>query len=113
MQSTWHVFCHTSAVKYQSQPRSLNTGNRQRIEIVPPGSKEPKPKEQKRNLCPLVRSPGPDCYCRDMNSSKISMAVYFCQNHYAHCEIYKSMARQQKNKPESDKKRNGENNKEH
>ena len=45
-------------------------------------------------------------------SSKISMAVYYCQNHYAQCPIYKRMTRQKKNKPESDKKRNGENNRE-
>jgi len=88
-------------------------GNRLRIEIVPPGSKEPKSKEQKKqkkNLCPFVRSPGPDCYCRDMNSSKISMAVYFCQNHYDHCEIYKRMTRREQKKPEGDKKKNDENN---
>ncbi len=54
-----------------------------------PKVQQPKKKIQQRMLCPLVRSPHQDCYFRDMNSNKISMAVYYCQNHYEQCEIYK------------------------
>jgi len=77
-----------------------------------PKAQQPKKKIQKRMLCPFVQSPHKDCYFLDMNSNKISMAVYYCRNHYHQCEIYKRMTRQKKNKPEGDKKRNGENNRE-
>jgi hypothetical protein len=79
-------------------------GKRRRIKIVPPGAKEPKLKKQKKNLCPFVRSPSLDCYCRDMNSSKISMAIHFCQNHYVQCPIYKRMIRPKTRKFEVKKK---------
>ncbi len=77
--------------------------------MVPPDSKEQESKgkdKPKRKLCPFVRSPQDECYFLDMNSNKISMAVYYCQNHYHQCEIYK----REKNKPKDHKKRNGENN---
>jgi hypothetical protein len=61
------------------------------------GAAAPEKKKQKRTLCPFVRSPGRDCYFLDMNSNKISMAVYYCQNHYDQCEIYK-----RKTKPEKE-----------
>jgi len=72
----------------------------------------PEKKNQKRMLCPFVRSPHADCYFLDMNSNKISMAVYYCRNHFKQCGIYKNLIRQEKRKPEGEKKRNGENNRE-
>ncbi len=71
---------------------------------------QPEKKNQKRMLCPFVRSPHADCYFLDVSSNQISMAVYSCQNHYHQCEIYKSITREKKNKPDDDKKINGENN---
>jgi len=44
---------------------------------------------QKKNLCPIVQSPNPECYFLDMSSNKISMTIYYCRNHYVKCEIYK------------------------
>ncbi len=44
---------------------------------------------QKRSLCPFVQSPNQECYFLGMNSNKISMTIYYCQNHYEKCEIYK------------------------
>ena len=40
-------------------------------------------------LCPLVRDPLSDCYCYDMNSQKISAAIYYCGGKYEQCEIYR------------------------
>ncbi len=79
--------------------------------MVPPDSKGHESKEKpkpKRKLCPFVRSPQNECYFLDMNSNKISMAVYYCQNHYHQCDIYI----REKDKPKGHKKRNGENNRE-
>jgi hypothetical protein len=72
-----------------------------------PKDQPPEKKNQKRMLCPFVRSPHADCYFLDMNSNKISMAVYYCRNHFKQCEIYKRMTGQKKKKPDGDKKRNG------
>jgi len=63
----------------------------------------PEKKNQKRILCPFVRSPHKDCYFLDMNSNKISMAVYYCQNHFKECEIYKRLTRTKKNKSNESK----------
>jgi len=56
-------------------------------------------KKRKRRLCPFVRSPSKDCYFLDMNSNKISMALYYCQNHYTHCTIYKRIKTKKREKP--------------
>jgi hypothetical protein len=55
-------------------------------------------KNQKRMLCPFVRSPHTDCYFMDMNSNKISMAVYYCRNRFKQCGIYKKLTRPEKRK---------------
>ncbi len=60
------------------------------------GATAPEGKKQKRTVCPFVRSPSRDCYFLDMNSNKISMAVYYCQNHYDQCEIYKRIKKHKK-----------------
>jgi hypothetical protein len=78
--------------------------------MVMPDSKEPESKKKirpKRELCPFVRSPQNGCYFLDMNSYTIPMAVYYCQNHYRQCDIYK----RETNKPEDRQKRNDENHK--
>ncbi len=63
----------------------------------------PEKKNQKRMLCPFVRSPDKDCYFLDMNSNKISMAVYYCQNHFKECEIFKRLTRTKKIKSNDSK----------
>lgn len=46
---------------------------------------------EKKNKCPFIRSPDRGCYVLDMNSNKISMVLFYCQNHYTQCTLYKSM----------------------
>jgi len=48
-------------------------------------------RSEKKKKCPFIGSPGKDCYFLDMNSNKISMALFYCQNHYTQCAIYKKM----------------------
>ena len=67
------------------------------------GDQPPEKKNQKRVLCPFVRAPHPDCYFLDMNSNKISMAVYYCRNHFKQCEIYKELTRPEKSKTDESK----------
>ncbi len=45
--------------------------------------------DRKEQFCPLLYAPLKDCYVKDMNSGKIAMAVYYCQNNFEMCEIYK------------------------
>jgi hypothetical protein len=68
-----------------------------------PKDPQPKKKIKKRILCPFVRSPHKDCYFLDMNSNKISMAVYYCQNHFTKCEIYKRLTPTEKSKSNDNK----------
>jgi hypothetical protein len=49
----------------------------------------------KKKKCPFIGSPDKDCYCLDMNSNKISMALFYCQNHYTQCVIYKQLKSKQ------------------
>lgn len=67
------------------------------MQLADPKAQQPKKKPQKRVLCPFVGSPHKDCYFLDMNSNKISMAVYYCQNHFKQCEIFKRMTQPKKN----------------
>jgi hypothetical protein len=41
-----------------------------------------------KNFCPLLNDPEPDCYCFNMNSHTISLAVKYCQGDYLACDIY-------------------------
>lgn len=49
-------------------------------------------KDKKKKLCPFLSSPFEDCYSLDMDSTKIAMVVYYCQNHFEECDIYKRMS---------------------
>jgi len=69
------------------------------MQKVDPKAQQPKKRDQKKILCPFVRSPQKDCYFLDMDSNKISMALYYCQNHYQKCAIYKRLTQPEKNKP--------------
>jgi hypothetical protein len=55
-------------------------------------------KDKKRNLCPFLSSPFKDCYSLDMNSNKISMVIYYCQNRYEECDIYKRITKPKQKK---------------
>lgn len=43
----------------------------------------------RRRLCPFVENPFSDCYCKDMNSLKITRASFYCLGNYTMCEYYK------------------------
>ncbi len=55
-------------------------------------------KDKKRKLCPFFSSPFKDCYSVDMTSNKISMVIYYCQNRYEECDIYKRMTKKKQKK---------------
>ena len=40
-------------------------------------------------LCPVLDNPEPDCYCLNLNSQAISLAVRFCIRNFRECPIYK------------------------
>jgi len=45
----------------------------------------------KKKKCPFIGSPDKNCYFLDMSSNKISMALFYCRNHYTQCAIYKRL----------------------
>ncbi len=49
-------------------------------------------KDKKKKLCPFLSSLFEDCYSVDMDSTKISMVIYYCQNHFEQCDIYKRLS---------------------
>ena len=49
----------------------------------------------KKKKCPVIGSPEKDCYYLDMDSNKISMTLYYCQNNYTQCDIYKRIKSKQ------------------
>lgn len=42
-----------------------------------------------RGLCPFVKNPFPECYCFDMTSKNIDIAINYCGNNFQECRIYK------------------------
>jgi len=49
--------------------------------------------ERRKELCPLLNNPEPDCYCRNSGSQKVSLALYYCQDNYESCNIYQRRTR--------------------
>ncbi len=39
-------------------------------------------------LCPHVSSPFADCYCADMTSTRIPLALAYCCGNHANCQVY-------------------------
>jgi hypothetical protein len=66
------------------------TDHEDEIKIMEPDDSRASLPEKKKK-CPFIRSPDDDCYFLDMNSNKISMVLFYCQNHYTQCTLYKSM----------------------
>jgi hypothetical protein len=65
---------------------------------VEPTTQQNQDKKKKKRSCPFIRSPLKDCYCIDMNSNKISMAIYYCRNRYEECDIYKRITKPKQKK---------------
>jgi hypothetical protein len=68
--------------------------NKKNIKSVYSNSSHPE-----KTKCPVIGFPDKSCYFLDMTSNKISMALYYCQNHYAQCTIYKKIKARESNKP--------------
>jgi hypothetical protein len=39
--------------------------------------------------CPVLENPEPDCYCLDMASLQIHMAIQYCLGNFTQCPIYR------------------------
>ncbi len=49
---------------------------------------------QKKNskiLCPYTERPMPECYCVDMNSSKVQFVLEYCHGPFHACRLYQAM----------------------
>jgi len=42
-----------------------------------------------RTTCPVLENPEPDCYCLDLTSLQIHMAIQYCLGNFIQCPIYK------------------------
>ena len=39
-------------------------------------------------FCPFIKDPHEECYCLDINSSKVNLVTTFCYGNYEECDIY-------------------------
>ena len=42
-----------------------------------------------KESCPVLENPEPDCYCKNLTSVTIPMAVQYCVRNFKQCPIYK------------------------
>ena len=47
----------------------------------------------KGETCPILDNPDPDCYCLNLTSVNIPMAVHFCLRDFRDCPIYQKYIR--------------------
>ena len=47
------------------------------------------PGERGKATCPVLDDPEPDCYCLDLTSLQIHMAIQYCLGNFRQCPIYK------------------------
>lgn len=43
----------------------------------------------KKIKCPLIGNPHEDCYCYELNSRTIERTLYYCNENFIECRIYK------------------------
>ena len=43
----------------------------------------------KKETCPVLDDPEPDCYCFSLNSFNVPKIVQFCMRDFRECPIYK------------------------
>lgn len=41
--------------------------------------------------CPFIKNARAECYCHEMNSRKITLAIRFCLKEYENCRIYRRL----------------------
>jgi hypothetical protein len=44
--------------------------------------------KSQRVFCPFIKDPHQECYCLDINSSKVNLVAKFCSGDYEECDIY-------------------------
>jgi len=44
--------------------------------------------KSKGEYCPFVKDPHQECYCLDIDSSKVNLVTRFCSGNYEECDIY-------------------------
>lgn len=49
------------------------------------------PGERRKATCPVLGDPEPDCYCLDLASLQIQMAIQYCLGNFIQCPIYKQI----------------------
>lgn len=50
-------------------------------------------KPKKMGVCPFMKSPMTNCYCRNLSSENIEKAYDYCSGDYESCEIYQTVFR--------------------
>ena len=48
---------------------------------------------EKKEACPVLDKPEPDCYCLKLSSLDVPKAVQFCLRDFRQCPIYKRYLR--------------------
>jgi hypothetical protein len=48
---------------------------------------------RRQGMCPYLEEPFPECHCSEMTSVKIVDAIYFCQQHFSACPVFRSRSR--------------------
>jgi hypothetical protein len=46
-----------------------------------------------KRICPFVEDPHDDCYCFNMNSHNIRLAIHYCQQNFEECKVYKRISK--------------------
>ncbi len=61
-------------------------------------------KNQKKrdSICPFVQNSHKGCHCVDMNSRKVNDAIYYCQENFKKCEIYKRLLKERQHAQDTD-----------
>ena len=47
------------------------------------------PEGKGNGTCPVLENPEPDCYCLNLTSLTIPLAVQYCLNDFRQCPIYR------------------------
>ncbi len=48
-----------------------------------------KPERDGREMCPILDNPEPDCYCVNLTSLNVQLAIQYCLRNFRECPIYK------------------------
>ena len=58
-------------------------------------------KYKKFIVCPFTRQPDKECYCVNINSSKVFYVIEYCGGQFLKCPIYKKLVSKDVIEPES------------